>query len=119
MTLLFELGILTDCEAAQLSHLKCRKENLLAHQVLTWKLKSRANWINEGDSNTNLFHCYASARRNSKYIWALLNQVGDMVEEDSHLKQLGVQHFSEIFKDNGSSNILDQLKVIILFTSFV
>ena len=67
------LGILTDREVAQLSYLKSRKDTLLAHQVLTWRLKSRINWINEGDTNTKLFQTYASTRRNSKSIWALQN----------------------------------------------
>ena len=56
---------------SQLSILKSRKESILTQQILTWKLKSRVDWINEGDANTKFFHSYASTRRNSKTIWAL------------------------------------------------
>ena len=45
-------GILSVNEATQLSQLKARKQDLLTHQILTWKLKSRVDWINEGDANT-------------------------------------------------------------------
>ena len=38
-----------------------------------------------------------------------------MVEEDGQLKRLGKKHFYEIFKDDGKTNISDQLKVIKLF----
>ena len=112
-------GILSVEEATQLVQLKSRKEKLLTHQVLIWKLKSMVNWINEADANTKYFHTYSSSRRNSKSIWDLQNQGGELVEEDDQLKLLGVQHFSELFKKNVSPSIVDQLKVIRLFLSFV
>ena len=106
-------------EATQLSQLKARKESLLSHQVLTWKLKSRVDCINEGDANTIFFHSYASTKRNSKSIWALQNQYGELIEDETKLKVLGAQHFSDMFTSDDSSNIEDQLKVIRIFPSFV
>ena len=38
-----------------------------------------------------------------------------MVSDDDSLKKLGRQHFSELFKDDKATNIVDQLKVIRLF----
>ena len=69
--------------------------------------------------NTKFFHSYAFARRNSKSIWALQDQGGNMIEEEAQLKQMGSRHFVELFKDDGSTNIEDQLKVIQLFHTFV
>ena len=85
--------ILSFNEASLLSHLKSRKESLLAHQILNWKLKSRVDWLNEGDVNTKFFHSYASARRNSKSIWALQNQHGELIEDETQLNRLGALHF--------------------------
>ena len=79
------------------------------------RLKSRVLWINEGDANTKFFHTYASTRRNSKAIWSLTNKNGYLVSEDAPLKQLGKQHFCDLFKDDRTSNITHQLKVIKLF----
>ena len=42
-----------------------------------------------------------------------------MVKETDHLKVLGVKHFFDIFKDDGKTNIRDQLKVFQLFPSLV
>ena len=42
-----------------------------------------------------------------------------MVEEDKELKALGVRFFSQIFKDDGQTNIATQMKVIHLFPSFL
>ena len=61
-------GILSISNSLQLSALKTKKDSLLAHEVLTWKLKSRVLWINEGDANTKFFHNFSSTRRNSKDI---------------------------------------------------
>ena len=52
-------------------------------------------------------------------IWDLQNRAGDMVDEDAHLKLLGEHHFYDLCKDDGSTNIVDQLKVINIFPTFV
>ena len=38
-------GIHTEEATSSLLLLKARKDSLLAHQILTWKLKSRVEWI--------------------------------------------------------------------------
>ena len=64
-------------------------------------------------------HSYALARRNSTTIWGLQNQEGTLIEDDAHLKDMGAWHFTNLFTDDGASNIKDQLKVIRLFPSFL
>ena len=61
------------------------------------------------------FHSFASARRNTNAIWSLKDQNGITISKDLALKQLGKQHFSDLFGDDKSTNIADQLKVISLF----
>ena len=112
-------SILSKEASSSLALLKSGKESLLTNQILTWKLKSRVDWIQEGDANTKFFHSFVSARRNSKAIWALNNQFGETFEDDAKLKYLGVQHFSELFSDDGKTNIEAQLKVIRIFPAFV
>ena len=41
------------------------------------------------------------------------------MEDEGSLKDLGIKHFSQIFKDDNQSNILAQLKVIKLFPSML
>ena len=72
-------SILSKKETQSLVVLKRRKDSLLSHQILTWKLKSRVDWIQESDANTKFFHSFGSARRNSKAIWALNNQFGETI----------------------------------------
>ena len=66
--LLMDFGILTAVNASRMKELQDKKGNLLAHEVTTQRLKRRILWLKEGDANTNFFHAYASARRNSNAI---------------------------------------------------
>ena len=43
----------------------------MAHELLTWQLKSRTSWAAQGDTITKYFHSIASGRRNQNAIWAL------------------------------------------------
>ena len=72
-----------------------------------------------GDANTKLFHSIVSAHINFNAIWALKNEEDVWVDKAEQLKELGVKHFSKIFKDDGKTNIGDQLEVIQLFASIV
>ena len=41
------------------------------------------------------------------------------MEDETHFKQLGELHFLDLFKDDGNKSIVDQLKVINIFSSYV
>ena len=41
------------------------------------------------------------------------------MEDETHFKQLGELHFLDLFKDDGNKSIVDQLKVINIFPSYV
>ena len=68
-------------------------------------LKSRSKWDEMGDVNTECFHSIASARRNHNSIWDLKDEDNVWVEDETKLKDLGVRHFLEIFKDDLKTNI--------------
>ena len=74
--------------------LRDKKDKRLAHELLTWQLKSKTKWAELGDANTKYFHTIASARRNFNSIWALKNEEDAWVENDDQLKELGVKHFT-------------------------
>ena len=55
--------------------LKGCKEKFIAHELLSWQLKSRTKWAELGDANTKYFHSIALAHRNH-------NSIRDMQDED-------------------------------------
>lgn len=42
-----------------------------------WQLKSRINWLNEGDANTKFYHLFTLHRRRRNRINALQDSVGN------------------------------------------
>ena len=80
--------------------------------MLTWRLKSRALWIEQGDANTKFFHSFASARLNNNTIWELSDGAGNSASSMDQLKLLGEEHFSSLFMDDGKTLKSDQLHVI-------
>ena len=96
-------GILSTENMAHLAHLRSERKLILNHYLLTWKLKSRAKWALQGDSNTKYFHMLASGRRNQNSIWSLSDEDGNIYEDETTLKDLGLSHFANIFKDDGGT----------------
>ena len=115
----YSLGILSHEYQMTLNVLKSKKKNILEHYLLTWQLKSRAKWAVLGDSNTKYFHALALGRINHNAIWALEDEEGHCVEEEVALKELGLRHFSHIFRDDKKTCILAQLKVVMLYPSML
>ena len=45
-----------------------------------------------GDANTKYFNSMASARRNQNAIWGLKENMGNLIEDDKGLKDLGFKY---------------------------
>lgn len=56
--------------------LEAKQQYFLAKDESLWRLKSRAVWIFEGDTNTIFFHHYANYIKSLNSIWALTNPKG-------------------------------------------
>ena len=112
-------GILTLEEQHTLNNLRLKKKKVLDHHLLTWHLKSRVNWALFGDSNTKLFHALASGRRNQNAIWSLEDNDGNCIDEEEALKNLGLNHFSHVFRDDNQTCLFTQLKVVMLFPTMI
>lgn len=56
---------------AHIRELERKKKNILSIEEATWRLKSKATWIKEGDRNTKIFHRYANKRQELNAIWEI------------------------------------------------
>jgi hypothetical protein len=58
-------------------------EKLLEQEEVHWSQRSRANWLKNGDNNTNYFHKFAIARKKKNYIKRLRDAHGNCMEGTS------------------------------------
>ena len=61
----------------------------------------------------------ASGRWNQNTIWYLDDEDGNNYEDEVALKYLGQSHFANIFKDDGGTCLLQQLKVVMLYPKMI
>ncbi|XP_070027616.1 uncharacterized protein [Nicotiana sylvestris] len=80
--------------------------NLLRVDEEFWKLKSRINWINDGDANTKFFHMSTLQRRCRNRITALKDTIENWVDEHFQLHNFILQYYKSLFntKDISTAN---------------
>jgi hypothetical protein len=71
----------------------------------SWRLKSRATWLESGDENTKLFQSFAKGRRCANTIWHLRDQGGNLETTFDGMSRLGKKHFQELFKAENQASI--------------
>ena len=52
-------------------------------------------------------------------IWSLEDSNGTLIKDESTLKEMGKEHFANIFKDDGGTSLVHQLKVVSLFKRLI
>ena len=67
-----------------------------------WALKSRVNWMIQGDHNTNFYHVSTLVRRKRNQIMAIMNVVGDWIHEEVEIKDFIRCGFVQIFLSSHS-----------------
>eukprot|EP00253_Pinus_taeda_P034108 PITA_34108 len=73
----FKQPFMFSCIRKKIWDLEKRKQKILAMEEATWRLKSRALWLREGDKNTKFFHRFANKRREVNTIWEIKDEVGN------------------------------------------
>jgi len=96
-----------------------RRNILLKEKEETWRLKSRAIWLESGDENTKFFHAYAKGRKSANTIWKLENSDGRVENSFEGMANIGVSHFQNLFKANNQASIEEVVRLAQLFPGFV
>ena len=61
--------------------------------------------MREGDRNTKFCHVKASARRKKNLIISLKEMDGTLIEQQSDIERVIIQHFSTLFQSSNSNAI--------------
>lgn len=77
--------ILTEEETIKKAALFMEYEELIKNEEISWRQKSRALWLKEGDKNTKFFHKVANAHKRFNNIDQLMKH-GELTEEPSRIE---------------------------------
>jgi len=98
-----ELFVLHDDEVAELHELSVNLHSLArVHNSISCWQKSRMNWLNEGDANSNIFGGVMSHWRRHNAI-NMVSVGGVNVEGVNNVRTTVFEHFSNHFKVNGEA----------------
>jgi hypothetical protein len=112
-------GLLTDITKNNIKTLEARRKQLLAEQEATWRLKSRAIWLEQGDENTKFFHAFSKGQKASNTIWNMKDPEGRTLSTFPELAELGKNHFKTLYKADQRENIAKIVKLALYYPSFV
>eukprot|EP00253_Pinus_taeda_P030204 PITA_30204 len=96
-----------------------RRSQILKEREESWRLRSRAIWLLEGDANTKFYHKFANGRKAINTIWELMDENGHPITSQRNLANFATGHFRGIYKARADVNILEIMRIIELFPSFV
>eukprot|EP00253_Pinus_taeda_P004777 PITA_04777 len=93
------------------SSLVLKRSHIPKEREESWRLRSRAIWLTEGDNNTKFFHKFANGRKAINTIWELHNAQGQLATTQQDLARLANEHFCNIYKAPRDVNILEIMGV--------
>ncbi|XP_019246277.1 PREDICTED: uncharacterized protein LOC109225925 [Nicotiana attenuata] len=79
------------------SNLTSELDSILKNEEDFWKLKSRINWLNEGDSNTKFFHTSTLNKRRRNRILFLKEESGSWLYDQGDIKASIVSFFKNLY----------------------
>lgn len=83
-----------------------------------WKLKSRVEWLQEGDKNTKFFHSKTVSRRRINRLHGLEDQGGIWYGEAYDIKRIVKSYFQDLFMSANPVGIDEILECVHAIVSF-
>ena len=84
--------------------------NALKAEEMFWRQKSRVLWLREGDRNSKYFHALVRQRRARNRITQLLDDNGNVVEDEEGLVAIATSYFRQIFESANPEDIAEALE---------
>ncbi|GKV28437.1 hypothetical protein SLEP1_g37496 [Rubroshorea leprosula] len=81
--------------------------DILNWEADLWFMKSRTDWIADGDKNTRLFHVTTLKHRSRNRIFGLFNSQGSWITYGSGLASIAINFFAELFNTSHTHSFSD------------
>lgn len=79
---------------------RSKLEELLIHEETYWKQRAKSFWLQDGDSNSNYFHVFATTRRKRSTITKLKTASGELVTDHNEMRSTVLEYFKTLFRGN-------------------
>ena len=112
-------GFLSQMDKDLLIRLEGRRGILLLEREDTWRLKSRATWLECGDDNTKFFRAYARGRKVVDTVRRLIDDQGVSHDTFEGMDNTRVEQFKSLYKEPAQESIAEVIRVVELFPRFV
>eukprot|EP00253_Pinus_taeda_P026957 PITA_26957 len=110
---------LSEIKKAAYESLTKQRTQVLKDREASWRLRSRAIWLQEGDENTKFFHRFANGRKAINTIWELQNDQGQQVHTLGEIAALATSHFKNTYEAPREATLLEIMRVVENFPRFV
>lgn len=82
-------------------------DRVLEQEHELWALKSRVNWMAQGDCNTTFYHISTIVRRNRNRISTIKNSVGEWINTEEGVMGFICKGFCDIYTASHTSSMRD------------
>ena len=89
-----------DATSEEISEALKELSTALKVEELFWTQKSRVLWLREGDRNSKYFHALVKQKRAHNRITQLLDENGNVVEDEEGLVAIATSYFGKIFESS-------------------
>lgn len=93
----------------QMKAIDMRMDELETREEMYWKQRSRQEWLQHGDQNTNFFYDKTKQRRVRNSISTIKDASGQAFSEEAEISEIFVQHFNELFCADGNIEIMESV----------
>ncbi|CAB4268374.1 unnamed protein product [Prunus armeniaca] len=94
-------------DSSTVKELEFKLLSALKEEEIYWKLKSRVQWLTEGDKNTKFFHTTTLARRRRNLMKGLEDEFGQWQDDTQDMKRIAFEYFSKIFTTDRPTQIVE------------
>lgn len=85
-----------------IKNLKRRLSQAYYQEEIYWKIKSRNQWLSEGDQNTKFFHNCAKAHKARDRIVSVIDGDGIEHTREEAISRVAVDYFQNLFTSSAS-----------------
>lgn len=96
-----------------------KRTQILKDREESWRLRSRAIWLKDGDNNNKFYHKFANGRKAINTIWELKNEHGKSIQTFQEMAALANSHFKGIYKAPPIATLEKVMRTAQIFPRFV